>query len=115
MRTIKGLWHIAQFEAMTALGHHNGITTEARGALTLDMQNRLDSAKEKAQHSRNEYTRQTGLDVRLVEEQFDLPLQECIVHWEDLIASLHQPSAFYQPVSEDEIRQVVSSFTEYSQ
>jgi hypothetical protein len=115
MRTIKGLWHIAQFEAMAAQGHHNGITMEAREALTLEMQNRLHSAKERALHSRSVYTGQIGLDVRLVEEQFDLPLQECFVHWGDLITSLHQPSVFYQPVSEDETRQVVSSFTEYSQ
>lgn len=115
MRAIKASWHIAQFEAMATQGHYDRITPEAREALTFDMQSRLDSAKKEAQHKRNEYTHHTGLDIRLVEEQFDLPLQECFVHWEDLITSLHQPSVFYQPVAEDEIRQVLSSFTEYSE
>lgn len=115
LRTLKTTWRSLQFKVMVAQSQKTGFSLDARKDLTKFVEDQLKVTKREATIKRHECTKHGGLASNIVEEEFDLPLQECFKHWEDLIEALNRPEVFYQSVSDEELRQVVSSFTEYSE
>jgi len=114
MRGFKTRWRLMQFEVVIAQARQGGVNMEERKQLADQVQAQLDIAMREAAIKRRQCAFQGGLHASVIREQFDLPMGECFEHWQELVTALNRPSVFYQSISDDEVRAVVSSFKEYS-
>ncbi|CAG8748806.1 13707_t:CDS:2, partial [Acaulospora colombiana] len=89
-----------------------GLSPEGRKKLAKTVENYLLNTKEEAAQARDA---NVNLPSSVVQDEFEEPLSEVLKQWEELILTLDRPSVFYQPVTEEEKRSVIASFTaEYS-
>lgn len=114
LRMFKATWRRTQFSVIIDQSRPEGLTMDERNGLAQRVERHLLATRGEALRFKRQCISGGRVLDNIVRDDFDGPLGQCFNHWQQLIDTLNRPSVFYQAVSDEERRQVVGSFTEYS-
>lgn len=107
-------WRSLRLKVLLDRTKRRDISPERRNELLSINDEELAEAKLEAKKARTEYLSMRGSPDSQLRADFDIPLMALWRKWEETLERLKRPTMFYQTVSDEEMRQVVGSFTEYS-
>lgn len=112
MLSLQARWQFIQHQVIFRQQHREGMNGDERKALADSIEQELLRAKRDAA-AVAAYSR-TRLNRNIIHETLEQPMERYWRLWQDLIDTVKRPSVFYQSVSQEELRAVIGSFTEYS-
>jgi hypothetical protein len=114
LRIFRATWRRTQFDAIVKQATPGGLDSEGRRLLAESAEARLLLTREGARDFKHRCTSNGRIQATVVQDEFDLPLEQMFNRWQELVEALKRPTVFYQSVTDEERRQVIGSF-EYSE
>ncbi|PVF97899.1 P-loop containing nucleoside triphosphate hydrolase protein [Serendipita vermifera] len=108
LRIFKARWRSLQSLVIFKQMQQKGLNPEERKELANKVGDYLLVTKQEVNQARSA---NINLSPAVVRNEFEEPLSEILKQWEGLLSTLNRPSVFHQPVTEEEKRAVVASFT----
>jgi len=114
LRNFRTSWRKMQFQVMVKQSTPGGLSSIEKRLLARSAEERLLHTKEAAQEFTARCASSGNIRAQVILEEFKIPLEKSFRYWQELIDTLRGHAVFYQPVTDEERIQVVSSFAEYS-